>query len=75
MIKGCPIVHISFRDHAAASGNNLAACEIDLFGVLVKEDKEHYYVASWVCDKDVASSDTDCYVVVKHKGIKIRRLK
>lgn len=74
MKKG-PIVHIEFLDHAQCSGDDLKPAKIDLFGILVHEDKEAYYVASWICDNDRFDSNTDCYCVIKHKGLKIKRLK
>lgn len=73
-MKGYPIVHVTFLDHAQVSGDDMKPAKIDLFGVLVDEDKNCLYIASWVCDNGL-DHNTDAYAVVKHKGIKIKRLK
>lgn len=73
--KQNPVVHISFLDHAANSGSSNTPAPIDLFGVLYKEDKDCYYIASWICDHAPTSADSDTYAVVKHPSVKIRKLK
>jgi hypothetical protein len=72
MKKG-PIVHVEFYDHAQDDGD-VALAKIDLYGILVKEDKRAYYIASWIAD-NIVDHNTDCYAVLKHKGLRIRRLK
>lgn len=73
-MKKDPIVHIQFLDHAQVNGDNLQPAKIDLYGVLVKEDRLCYYIASWVCDNEL-DKNADCYAIIKHKGIKIKRLR
>lgn len=67
-------VHVTFLDHCSSNGDEMAPAYIDLFGVIVKEDAKAYYVASWVADGQI-DSNSDCYTVIKHKGLKIRKLK
>jgi hypothetical protein len=73
--KKGPLVHISFLDHAMDTSDKAAPIECDVFGVLYKEDKKAYYVASWVCGKDPFDHNSETFVVVKMPGVKIKRLK
>lgn len=73
-MKKAPIVHVEFYDHNQSRGDDMGVAKIDLYGVLIKEDKQAYYVASWVCDS-VIDHNSDCYTILKHKGLKIKRLK
>jgi len=68
------LVEVTFLDHAMVSGDNLEPCYCKAIGWIVKEDKNCIYLASWVTDQDINSSDTECYAIVKHRGMKIVRL-
>lgn len=71
--KKCPIVRVYFTDHCQATGGEAELAKCQVFGVLIKETPEAYYVASWVAD-GVVDNNTDSYAILKHKGIKLERL-
>ena len=73
--KRAPIVHISFNDHSMDTSDNAAPVKCDVFGVLYKEDKVAYYIATCVCGGDPTDGNSETFVVVKQPGIKIKRLK
>ena len=73
-MKKAPLVMLKFLDHMQCSGDNLILADTVLVGFLVKEDKRAYYICSWMANGTL-DHNADCYAIVKHKGLKIRRLK
>jgi hypothetical protein len=74
-VKKAPIVHVTFWDHAMNTGDEIAPVECHAFGVLYKEDDRAYYVSSWIAHNDPNDSNSESYVIIKHPGVKIKRLK
>lgn len=70
-----PIVHVRFLDHSMTTGEDIRVIPCEVIGYLVKEDSNSIAIASWVCDGIIDSQDTELFVIVKHKGLKIRKLK
>lgn len=69
------IVVVNFLDHCFTDGQNMKPIECEVVGYLIKEDKQAYYVASWICDEKINDDNTDIYVIVKHPGIRIKKVK
>lgn len=68
-----PIVHIRCLDHSHSDGDSIRLLPIDVFGVLLKEDKQAYYIASWLAD-GVVDQNAECFSILKHKGLKLKRV-
>ena len=73
-MKKAPIVALSFKDHTEATGNIAELAECIVFGALVKETDEAYFVCSWITDGQPFSIDSNIYTIQKHKGIKCQKL-
>lgn len=43
-------------------------------GFLIHESKTHYVLSSWICD-NLDNEENDAMVIVKHKGMRVRRLR
>jgi len=59
-----PLTQIDFLDHAQGT-NRDKAVRATVWGLLVKEDDESYYVLSWGCDNDIDSENSDVYIILK----------
>jgi hypothetical protein len=70
-----PIYLLRFHDHVQTHGENMNVVECEAIGYLVKEDKLAYYLASWICDSTVNTSDTEMFGILKSTVTKKRRLK
>lgn len=73
-----PIVHIQGLDHSASHGGEYEAASpipMDAVGFLYKETKEAYYVVPMVFGYDLSDGQNVSIAIVKHPGIKIRKLK
>lgn len=68
------IVRLDFLDHCSHSGNMGGAIPITLIGVLRSEDATSYHVVSWVAGGDPYDSNSDCYSILKHKGLKMKKI-
>jgi hypothetical protein len=44
------IVHLEFLDHAMNDGTEIRPVTCQAYGVLFAEDKDTYYVASWLAE-------------------------
>ena len=73
--KKYPIVLIKFLDHVQCSGEDPRPAECEAVGFLVKEDKDSYQLLTWHADYVINDSNAELFVIVKHPGIKVRRLK
>lgn len=69
------LVHIKFLDHSQCDGDAATPIECEVVGFLYRETRLAYYVATWICAGDINNPDTDVYVIVKHKGIKLQVIK
>lgn len=72
--KRYPIVKIDFLDHSECSGENVGVVPVQVIGYLIYEDRIHYQVASWVADSGIDHPDTVVFTVVKHKGVKVKKI-
>lgn len=75
MPKVGQIWHLRFLDHAMCTGNKPSAAVCDVFGMVVKVDKFCYFLASWICENEMDSPDTECFAIVKSTILEKRRLK
>ena len=63
-----------FLDHTMASGDEAGLIQCDVWGLLVGETKNAYTVATWVCGGAVKNHNTEVFTILKHKGLKIKKL-
>lgn len=73
--KRLPVVCIEFHDHCMDTTSDLKKpiyCQV--FGVLYKEDELAYYVASWICDREVESANTEGFCILKSTVIRKHRI-
>jgi hypothetical protein len=71
-----PVLHLTFLDHCIGTLDDAFPIECDSYGVLVKEDNTAYYLANWVCGKDLKDGkNNEVMVILKSCVIKKRRLK
>ncbi len=79
-------VCIEFYDHISDSaeemekevvreGKAIEHGHCHVFGVIYKTTSLAYYVASWICDGEIKTQNTDAYKILKSTVIKITRLK
>ena len=61
----CPLVRVAFLDHCMTQGDDLSPIPCEVIGYLIKKDKLCLYIASWVCDQTIDSSDTECYSILR----------
>lgn len=64
MIKA-PLVALTFLDHCFDNGEDIRPIECTVMGALYKEDKDAYYVVSWVAGNNPSDSNSDCYAILK----------
>ena len=63
-MKTSKLVHLKFLDHAYFSGYEAKPLECEVFGRLYKEDKDAYYIATWISD-GILDDNTEQYVILK----------
>lgn len=69
-LKKCKLVHLTFWDHASHNGEEIEPIECELVGWLYKESDIAYYIACWICDKEIININTDSYAILKSTVIK-----
>ena len=55
---------IEFLDHSKCTGEMASPISCEVIGMVHKEDKDAYYVASWVSDK-VIDVNTEQFCILK----------
>ena len=68
---------IKFYDHSMVNGNETQDLEpiiCEVYGVIYKETKLAYYIASWVTN-GILDHNTEQFVILKSAVLKVRRLK
>ena len=76
-MKKQPLMHIEFLDHAQSTHregpgwDEPVRCAV--VGWLVRETKTHYVLSAWISDS-ILSDDSDAIIIVKHPGMKVKRL-
>ncbi len=74
--KKYPFVHVSFLDHCMLSGDlEWEPIPCELVGYLVQETKGYWVIATWISGGVLNNEDTEMFVVVKHPGATLRKLK
>lgn len=71
------LVQVTIWDHARfrMSADRAESIECQVFGILYKETESAIYVCPWVSDNALLTSDSDAYVLEKHKKMKIKKIK
>lgn len=67
------LVSITFKDHVTTCGGISKSIECTAYGVLISEDKDHYYVATWIADHEI-DGNTDTHTILKKVVISVKRL-
>ncbi len=73
--KALPIVQIKFLDHYQSDGTDLRPIPCEVFGRLIAEDANAYYLTWWICDSNPLSHNSETITVVKHPGVKLKYIK
>lgn len=68
------IVCIQFYDHCMFSGAHSDPIQCEVFGVLHKETKHAYYIASWVADGKI-EDNSEQYCILKGVVKSVKRLR
>jgi len=68
------IVHLTILDHVSTIGGTTPPAIANVYGLLIKEDKTSYYVASWVTE-DLDETNTDSHTVLKSAVVNFRYVK
>jgi hypothetical protein len=75
MKKHYHVVEARFHDHAELKGNTLESLDCIVWGVLIKEDPEYYYIMHWATNCDPNDSETEVWGIKKKALTKpLRRL-
>lgn len=69
---GIPIL-VKFWDHAMDNGEEARLFKCEVFGVLYKETSLAYYVASWVCNREI-EHNAEVFVILKDAVLSMQRL-
>lgn len=75
MTHKAPLVRVTFLDHCMTQGDKMQPIQCEAVGFLVKEDKTALYIATWVCDNVVESHNSEIFCIIKHKGLKIKKVR
>lgn len=73
MKKKPRIVRIRFLDHCKTINGVDNSLECEVYGVLFKEDKKHYFIASWLANGQI-DENTDSYSILKSTVLKVTTL-
>lgn len=70
------LIRIRFLDHIASIGGIHPPALCTVFGILIGQDKEAFYVASWLTE-DNTEENSDSHTIIKStvKEIKVMRLR
>lgn len=69
-----PIVYCRFLDHVSSSSEISAPFTCEVFGVLWKQDKNAYYVVSWIAENRLEDNNSECYCILKSTVLELRQL-
>lgn len=76
MKKKYPLVRIEFDDHVHTTGGKSLLARCTVVGFLYGEDKDAYYLATWIADNDIHDEEnTDTYAIKKQPGLVLRKIK
>lgn len=68
------LVKITFLDHCTTIGGVSFPIQCVVYGILFSEDKDAYYVASWISDNKI-DDNTDCNTILKKTVKKIEKIR
>jgi len=68
------VVQIEFLDHVYSSHGKRGPSKCLIWGVLFDETQDSYFVCPWATDKDPTNDDSDVYTIVKHPGVKVKKI-
>lgn len=74
-MKRGDLVHVKFKDHCFTSGGVTPPLHCELVGYITHIDDEAVVVAPWVVSGDLDEGNNDTYTLLRHKGMKITKLK
>lgn len=69
------LVLIRCLDHCFVTGGATEPLPVKVVGWLVAIEKDHYKLAPWVTEEMLISENSDSYTILKHKGLKINRVR
>ena len=55
--KMYPVVCLKFKDHAQSGSSEQVQCKI--WGLLVSQDEEYYYIHQWVTNGDLSDEENN----------------
>ena len=69
------LVHLEFWDHVSGPGDDADPLKCEVVGILYKETKLAYYIASWICDEEIRNQNSEVYAILKSTVTKKRVIK
>ena len=69
------LVIVTFLDHAMTDGTDITPAKCEAVGYLIKEDKDAIYLATWICEEEINTSDTELFAIIKHPSLRIKRVR
>lgn len=69
------LVHVQFLDHCYSDAGSAAPIMCSVFGLLLKEDKHAYYLASWYSHAEAPdSTEHDVYTILKSATVSLKKV-
>jgi hypothetical protein len=73
-MKKYKLVHVKFLDHAMSDGESIGPFYCEAVGYLIKEDELCYYIAPWIANSQINTTDTEIFTIVKHTSLEMKEL-
>lgn len=73
-MKAKYIVRVDFLDHVSTTGGVTEPIPCTAYGLLIAEDKNAYYISSWISDNKV-DDNTDSHTILKSAVKKLTKIK
>ncbi len=75
MAKKYWLARVDFIDHADCSSTFASTIPCTVWGLIVEETETHIHVLKWCADKDENSHNSEVWAIVKHKGIRVDKIR
>lgn len=68
------LVKITFLDHCSTVGGVSLPIECVAYGLLINEDNDAFYVASWISDNKI-DENTDAHTILKKTVKSVKKIR
>lgn len=73
-MKKYKAVYLKFYDHCLDTPENAKPIICEVFGILYKQDKQAYYITSWVCNSNLKDHNNETYCILKSTVLDLQEL-